>query len=239
VEGHAKGRRFKAVVFDLYGTLVDNFSLAVHEGVLREMAAIVGAPSEDFVRKWFDSYEWRAIGKITSPEANIELICRQLGVPLNEDRIREAAQVRYEFTRQGLKPWPEAVPVLSRLKTLGYKLALISDCSAETPSSWEHTPIASLMDVTVFSCVVGLKKPDPHIFLQAAERLGVETEECLYIGDGSSQELSGAAAVGMHPVMIRAPSEAPDAHRVHEEEWKGRKIALLTEVLDIVSENRP
>ncbi|OGO38268.1 MAG: hypothetical protein A2147_10960 [Chloroflexi bacterium RBG_16_57_8] len=226
---------YKAVVFDLYGTLVDNFSLRAHEAVLREMAAIVGAPADEFVRLWFESYEERATGVIASPEANVELICRKLGVLADESTVKEAAKVRYEFTRRGLRPWPEAVPVLSRLKTLGYKLALISDCSAETPASWEHTPIAALMDVSVFSCVVGLKKPDPRIFVQAAEQLDVKPQECLYVGDGSSQELSGAAAVGMHPVMIRAPGEASDAHRIHEEEWKGPKISLLTEVLELVS----
>jgi putative hydrolase of the HAD superfamily len=229
---------YKAIIFDLYGTLVDNFSLEKHETVLREMASILGAPPDEFMRMWFDSYEWRAIGKITSPEENIELICRKLGIPLDEEKIQSAGEVRRKFTRKGLDPWSDGIPVLQKLRQMGYKTALISDCSAETPESWPDTPLVSLMDVTAFSCVVGLKKPDPRIYLQTAERLGVKPEECLYVGDGSSQELSGAAAVGMHPVMIRSALETPDNHRIHEEDWQGPRITALTELLTLIANSQ-
>ena len=229
--------KFKAVIFDLYGTLVDNFSAHAHEEVLRKMASVVGAPADDFVRLWFESYDWRAIGKIASPEENIRYVCQKLGISVEEVKVDEAARIRYEFTRKNLKPWSEAVPVISRLKALGYKVALISDCSAETPLSWGDTTLAPLMDVAVFSCNVGIKKPDPAIYLQATRQLGVKTEDCLYVGDGSSNELSGAAGVGMHPVMIRSPLETPDAHRIHEENWGGPRISSLSEVLRLVSDD--
>jgi putative hydrolase of the HAD superfamily len=217
----------KAVIFDLYGTLVANFSLQEHEAVLKEMATIVRVPPDDYVRMWFDSYDWRAIGKISSPEDNIEYICRKLCKSVDKNQIKEAGRIRREFTRRGLKPWPDAVPVLSLLREMGYKTALISDCSAETPESWKATPLATLFDVTVFSCVVGFKKPDPRIYLRAAEQLNAKPEDCLYIGDGSSQELKGAELVGMHPVMIRSPLESPDAHRIDEGEWTGPRISSL------------
>ena len=229
--------KYKAVIFDLYGTLVDNFSARAHEEVLRRMASIIGAPPDDFVRLWFESYDWRAIGKIASPEENIRYVCQKLGISVDEVKVHEAARIRYEFTRKNLKPWSEAVPVISRLRELGYKVALISDCSAETPLSWGDTTLAPLMDVAVFSCNVGIKKPDPGIYLQATRQLEVNAEDCLYVGDGSSNELSGAARVGMHPVMIRSPLEAPDAHRIHEEKWEGPRISSLNEVLRLVSDD--
>jgi putative hydrolase of the HAD superfamily len=189
------------------------------------------------VRLWFESYDSRAVGKIASPEDNIRYICKKLGTPVEDSKVGKAARIRYDFTRRNLKPWSEAVPVISRLKALGYKVALISDCSAETPLSWENTDLAPLMDATVFSCTIGMKKPDPGMYLQATRQLGVSPEDCLYVGDGSSNELSGAAAVGMHPVMIRSPLETPDAHRIHEEKWEGPRIASLNEVLSLVSDD--
>ena len=229
--------KYKAVVFDLYGTLVANFSARAHEDVLRRMALVVGAPPDDFVRLWFESYDWRAVGKIASPEDNIKYVCQMLGISVDDVKVREAARLRYDFTRRNLKPWSEAVPAISRLRALGYKVALISDCSAETPLSWENTDLAPLMDAAVFSCTVGIKKPDPGIYLQATKQLGVSPQDCIYVGDGSSNELSGAAAVGMHPVMIRSPLETPDVHRVHEEKWEGPRISSLNEVLRLVSDD--
>jgi putative hydrolase of the HAD superfamily len=229
--------KYKAVIFDLYGTLVDNFSIRAHEEVLRLMAAVVKIPAEEFIRLWFESYDWWAIGKISSPEDNIRYICNKLGIPADEDKVKEAAKIRYEFTKQNLKPWPDAVEVLSQLKSMGYKIALISDCSAETPAVWASTVISPFIDISLFSCVVGIKKPDPRIYLQAAEQLGVQPGDCLYVGDGSSQELSGAARVGMHPVLIRAMAGTQDAHRIDAEEWSGRQISRLSEVLTIIKES--
>ncbi len=228
--------KYKAVIFDLYGTLVANFSESAHQEILRQMAGVLGVSPEEFARLWFDTYEQRAIGEISGPEDNIRYVCNKLGASPDEGRIREAARIRYDFTKRNLKPWPEALPVISRLKALGYRLALISDCSAETPASWQDTDLAPLMDATVFSCSVGLKKPDPGIFLAATAQLGVSPEDCLYVGDGASEELTGAKKVGMHPVMVRSVMETPDIHRIHEEKWEGPRISSLTEVLTLIAD---
>ncbi len=91
--------------------------------------------------------------------------------------------------------------------------------------------------MTVFSCEVGLKKPDPRIYQLVAKQLAVKPESCLYIGDGSSNELSGATAVGMHPVLILDPREdSSSMHRIDAEtdRWNGPVISSLKEVLELV-----
>ncbi len=123
------------------------------------------------------------------------------------------------------------------MKAAGLKTALISDCTGEIPYIWGSTPFAPLFDVTVFSCIAGIKKPDPRIYRLATDELGVAPEDCLYIGDGSSRELTGARAVGMHPVLIRVPDESDDAHRIDAESrtWRGAVINSLDEVPGLLS----
>ena len=226
--------RYGAIIFDLFGTLVDNFSRREYESVLAEMASALGAPPGDFIRLWFDTGNQRDRGILQSPEGNIEYICRELGVDVEEDREKTAARIRSDCTKRVIVPRVDAIEVLSRLKSAGYKTGLISDCSSETPIVWRDTPLAPLMDATVFSCLAGVRKPDPRIYLLATEQLAVRPEECLYIGDGSSHELTGAASVGMHPVLIRVLYEdTPDALRIKEEEWNGPRISSLAEVLDL------
>jgi putative hydrolase of the HAD superfamily len=83
--------------------------------------------------------------------------------------------------------------------------------------------------------MVSLKKPDPRIYRLACENLGVTPEQVLYVGDGSSNELTGATVVGMHPVQIQDPGETADTHFVDkEQDWTGPVITSLSEVLDIV-----
>jgi putative hydrolase of the HAD superfamily len=134
-----------------------------------------------------------------------------------------------------LAPRPHAVEVLSALKSKGYKVGLISDCSVEIPMVFNETPLAHLFDSTIFSCSVGVKKPDPRIYAIACQQLGVAPEKCLYIGDGGSRELTGAEKAGMHAVMIEAygQAELPQANS-EALEWKGRVIKSLEEVLDLV-----
>jgi putative hydrolase of the HAD superfamily len=116
-----------------------------------------------------------------------------------------------------------------------YRVGLISDCSPETPAAWPATPFHGLFDVTVFSCVVSMKKPDPRIYRLATDKLGLEPRDCLYVGDGSSNELTGALKVGMHPVLISDPNESVDAHYIDREKgWLGPVIHSLKEVLELV-----
>ena len=60
-------------------------------------------------------------------------------------------------------------------------------------------------DATVFSCSVGMRKPDPRIYRLACEELGVEPEEAMFVGDGANDELAGAERVGMKAVCILPP----------------------------------
>jgi len=226
--------KYAAIIFDLFGTLVDNFSRREYESMLAEMASVLGALPGDFIRLWFGTGERRTLGILSGPDGNIEHVCRELRLSPEEPQRKQAAAIRSGYTRRSIVPRPDAVEVLSHLKSAGYMTGLISDCSSETPIVWKDTAFAPMFDVTVFSCLAGVRKPDPRIYLMATEQLAVRPEECLYIGDGSSHELTGAAGVGMHPVLIRVPYEdTPDTLRIKEEEWNGPRISSLAEVLDL------
>jgi len=229
--------KYQAVIFDLFGTLIDNYSIEEHEGVLREMASVLSAPSDEFIRLWYDTFNERCTGILQLPEDNIDYVCRKLGVPVEDSRRKLAARMRFDLTVRSLRPSPETIQVISHLKSRGYRTGLVTDCSAEVPAIWKDTPFAPLFDVTVFSCMVGVKKPAPRIYRIAAKKLGVEPQDCLYIGDGSSNELTGAADIGMHPVLIRDPDEdSSKVHRVEAEadRWDGPVISSLKDVLALV-----
>jgi putative hydrolase of the HAD superfamily len=133
--------------------------------------------------------------------------------------------LRFDFERRVLKPRPDAVETLILLKNDGLKLGLISNCMPVTPIIWPETPFAALIDVPVFSCVEGIKKPDSRIYHLACDRLGVKPHDCLYIGDGARQELEGATAVGMKGVLLRTKT-ANDTRA-----WRGLGIDSLKEAL--------
>jgi len=224
--------KYKAVIFDLFGTLVDTSSRSAYASVLRKMAAVLKVPHDEFVQLWFDTFPHRTTGKLSSPEANIQFICDELKMQCNAVQVKEAIGIRLQFVVQSLEPRKDSVAVLREIKRRGMKIGLISDCSWEVPALWGNIALAGLVDVPLFSCSIGMKKPDPRIYKQSTDMLGVHPKDCIYVGDGSSNELNGAKKAGMFPVMIRVPYEkTPDAYRTEEEEWHGPVISSLTEVL--------
>ncbi|HEX6779792.1 MAG TPA: HAD family hydrolase, partial [Ktedonobacterales bacterium] len=135
----------EAVIFDLFGTLVNDFSVQAHEQAISEMAAILQVSRADFAPLWNDeTYLMRATGVFANTAANLRYICDTLRVSVPAERIAEAAQVRLDFSRRALVPRPDAIPTLAHLKKLGFPLGLISDCSPEVPLLWSTTPFAAL-----------------------------------------------------------------------------------------------
>ena len=229
--------KYLAVIFDSFGTLADNFSSREYYDALGQMALSLSVPSDDFTRAWFDTSRERNTGAFQGCEANVEHICRQLGVQPEVSQIAIAAQIRLDYMRHVMTPRSDATEVLSCLKGDGYKTGLISDCTPEVPLLWPETPLAPLIDEAVFSCSVGLRKPDSRIYQFTTQRLNVPPEQCLYVGDGGSQELSGALEVGMHPVLIRLDADSTEPHLINREQWDGRIISSLKEVLNVVTED--
>ena len=201
------------------------------------MASVLGAPSDGFEGIWRDTYWERGEGVFESIDANLVYICGKLGVSAEDAQIGLAAQMHMDYFRRSLRLQPGAIAALARLKSDGLKTGLITDCDCDVPQLWDEMPIAEFIDVAVFSCLVGMQKPDPRIYRLAAERLAVEPSDCLYVGDGESHELTGASQVGMRPVLVRVPgADSSDLFRVNyeAEEWDGLVVWSLAEIADLV-----
>jgi len=225
--------KFKAIIFDLFGTLVCDF-MAVGQ-THDELAAILGVPYEPFMKLWREITGRRTMGEFQTVEASIEHVCGALGVQVNAAQMAKAVEFRLEYTRRALVPRPDAVATLTQLKHAGFKVGLLSNCSIEIPILWPETVFADLIENPIFSSRERLKKPDPRIYHLACERLGVEPEACLYIADGENHELSAAAKVGLHPVLIRSLSRDNGKELLREaREWQGDSTGSLTEVLQLV-----
>lgn len=85
---------------------------------------------------------------------------------------------------------------------------MISDCTHELAELWDTLPLASLVDAAVFSVVAGRRKPHASLYRSMCQGLGVAPSEAIYVGDGGSNELTGATAVGIRAIRLVAPDSA-------------------------------
>ena len=228
--------KYRAVIFDLYGTLVDELRYPHRQEVkyqrwVSDTAAALELPVDDFRRVWADTSRQREEGEIRTRKAILAFLCDTLDVDVSDEQLNRAAAIALEYIRRALKPRNGVVETLARLHDEGIKTGLISNCLAETSELWSSTPFPSLLDASILSCEVGMMKPNPGIYRLACERLRVEPRDCLFIGDGGSGELTGATNVGMDAVLIRAPNDTENGNR---EDWQGIRISSVEEVLSLV-----
>ncbi len=225
---------YAALIFDLFGTLVA-FSARAHDQVLDAMAAALDAPAREFGGAWSAVYLAQEQGLTT--EAALQQLCDGLGTFPTADHLAGASQLYRDFQQRTLTPRPDAIPLLTSVRQMGYATGLISNCPALVADLWPASPLAPLIDVAIFSSRVGVRKPDPRIYQLACEQLGNAAERCLFVGDGSSREVSGAAACGMDAVLPRPDDEDPDdAQRLGRQQWSGRAIRRLSEIPALLSQ---
>lgn len=226
-----------AILFDLWGTLVPGIPPPVRDAVSREMAADLHVDPSAFAAAFGDSYRERFTGAFGSLEETVLALARRCGGEPDSAGVARAAGRRLDLTRTLLRSDRATLAVLDELRSRGLPLALVSDSSAETPALWLDSPLSERVSVTAFSCLVGVRKPDPAIYLYAVRRLGVDPRQCLYVGDGGGGELSGAAALGMDVVRLRSPGDAPTDRYDDDESFAGPEIATLAALLDGLSQH--
>lgn len=80
-----------------------------------------------------------------------------------------------------------------------------------------------------------MRKPDPRIYHLACSRLEVLPQQCLYVGDGGSQELTGASRVGMHAILLSQGQGHDGSVRYDADVWDGPSISTLSELVGLLS----
>lgn len=97
----------------------------------------------------------------------------------------------------------DAIPLLTELRNRGIKTGVITN----GPSILQHTKMDNsgllpYCDILVVSGDLEFAKPQPEIFRYTADKLGVKTEDCIYVGDHPVNDIQGALSSGMRAVRM-------------------------------------
>jgi putative hydrolase of the HAD superfamily len=138
-----------AVIFDFYGTLVEDFASSVGQTHMDFVQALEVA-EEPFRKLWRETTDMRITGAFQTVESSIEYVCSRLGAALTAEQLSSAVQMRLQMIRRTLSPRPDALETLVALKDQGYRIGLLSNCSIEIPILWPETAFADLFDSLIF-----------------------------------------------------------------------------------------
>jgi putative hydrolase of the HAD superfamily len=215
------------VLFDFFGTITQALTVPTDHG---PVAAVLGVPAEAFQRVMRASFVERASGRYGGLADTLRWAAAQLDASPSHAQVEVAIGLRVAWETKVAVLRANAVHVAATIQAAGVATGVVSDCTHELPMIWSRLAIAPHVDAAVFSVNVGRCKPDPLIYRTACRRLGVAPERCWFVGDGGSQELTGARAVGMTAIQLVEADSAAHRARDAERDWPGAKISSLSEL---------
>ena len=184
------------VVFDMDGVLVD--SEPVHERANAEYLAGLGVTLDQALS---DDMMGRRVRELT------DAIAGRLGLP--PGRVfsdREA--IFWRLLDEGLEPMPGLHAAVDRLAGAGLPLAVASSGTrAYVDHVLERLEVRAAFDAVVSGEDVHRAKPDPEIYLLAAERLHADPDDCVAIED-TTHGIAAARGAGMRAVAVTHPLNA-------------------------------
>jgi putative hydrolase of the HAD superfamily len=143
------------------------------------------------------------VGKYLDAFEAVSEMARTIDPTIPDEAIRKAVEsITGTFAGALIQVPAETEEVLARLKARGKRLGLLSNASVMEIGAWDRSPIAPFFDSALFSCFAGYMKPDRRIYEMSMDALGVTPEQCVFVGDGGSQELEGARDVGICAIMV-------------------------------------
>jgi epoxide hydrolase-like predicted phosphatase len=203
----AEGRSFDAILFDLSGVVITS-AFAPFVSVLGDqlpydeaLELMMGSYHEDTDHPWHRVER----GEIEMAEwfAHVDGEVKARGLTADWGALRTA------FEQLAVHD-----VIVDRIRTLraeGYRVALVTNNVREGSESWRallDDDVDELFDAVVDSSSVGMRKPDPRIYLHALELLGsIDPGRAVFLDDHPGN-IEGARRAGLVGILVDDPAEA-------------------------------
>ena len=195
VARHSLPHPFKAVIFDLDGVIAD--TAVVHHAAWAKLAGEIGVPFDDVIGERLKGVDRRG---------SLDILLERATRDYTEVEKQALAARKNDYYRQQVECLgpenllPGARTAIESVRQAGLKIGLAS-ASRNAPLLLQRLGIAELFDCVVDANLISRSKPDPEIFLAAANVLGVAPGECLGVEDAAagiaSIHAAGMVAIGI------------------------------------------
>jgi 2-haloacid dehalogenase len=225
----------KALVFDTFGTIVDWRGSIIEEGAAWGKAKGIQIDWAHFAERWRAGYA-PAMDKVRKgavPWTKLDDLHRMILEPLLKEfkieGLTEEEKDHWNRVWHRLKPWPDSVAGLTRLKKK-YVIAPLSNGNVALLTNMaRHSGLP--WDLILGAELVRHYKPDREVYLSAADFLGVKPEEVMMVA-AHSGDLKAARSYGLRTGFIYRPNEYGVGGRADKAE-PGEFDVVCTDAIDL------
>jgi HAD superfamily hydrolase (TIGR01662 family) len=129
-----------------------------------------------------------------------------LGYHLPAELLRDVVELDHDAIASSLQVEEQTLDTLAYLKRQGYRMGMVSNVTLLPHKMHEDVRrlgLSEYMEAITFSSELGVRKPDPRIFLETLRRMGVTAARSVFVGDRLLDDVAGAQALGMRTILTR------------------------------------
>lgn len=203
----------KGIIFDYGGTIDshgDHWSEVIYDGY---KAAGLDVAKDEFRQSYVFAERALAKKRYIFPQHNfLDLMRIKIAVELEdlaarkvidpavvEEMTERIARYCYERARASVNDVRSVITDLAAV----YPLVLVSNFYGNVESVLRDMDIRQYFNGVIESAVVGVRKPDPRIFMLGVVALGLRPEEVLVVGDSFRKDIEPALSIGCHVAWLK------------------------------------
>jgi putative hydrolase of the HAD superfamily len=189
----------RACLIDVYDTIL----ASAFPERQRKLAALAGVDAELLGTEWVSLAHDRDTGAL-SMAAAFERTLAACGADPDPELVGRLVALDAELIVSHTSVFDDLPPFLARLRDAGIAIALVSNCAGNTRAMLAAKGLLEKADAAILSCEAGVAKPDPEIYLMAAQALGVLPADAVFLDD-QPRFCAGATATGMRAIQVTRP----------------------------------
>ncbi len=214
----------KACLVDVYDTIL----ASAFPERQRELAALAGVDDDLWRTEWLRLSLDRDVGAL-SMAAAFERTLAACGHDPDPALVARLVARDAELIVTHTTVFTDTAPFLAKARAAGLGIALVSNCAENTRAMLAAKGLLDLADATILSCEAGIAKPDPEIYLLAAQALGVLAADAVMLDD-QPRFCAGATAAGLMAIQVSRPEV-----NGHPPDPRFPSVATLQDALPLLS----
>ena len=157
----------------------------------------------------------------------VQLLRRALSQEPEDNLVEEAIRIVVSARAENAVVFPDSKPILEKLSKRTINLGIISNVSSHDVAVeiLRKVKLLDYFDAVITSAFVGIRKPDPGIFLYALTQFKLEPREAVIVGDSERHDVWGGTITGMKTVLV---SKKPVADSIADYRFQSLDEASAT-----------